>query len=125
MLSIWLIMTSIASSLAGLLGRGRWIFIRSKEREENRSQDMVDEYQYQQRAELELAVPRPGRNLEKRAKYGQWLSWFLIGSCWFTGSITWAPRCVEHTYHHLANRNCGKNSHVRFCRMRCIRGDRL
>jgi hypothetical protein len=87
MLSIWLIMTSIASSLAGLLGRGRWIFIRSKEREENRSQDMVDEYQYQQRAELALDVTQPGRNLEKRAKYGQWLSWFLIGSCWFTGSI--------------------------------------
>lgn len=81
MLSIWLIMTSIASSLAGLLGRGRWIFIRSKEREENRSQDVVDEYQYQQRAELALDVTQPGRNLEKRAKYGQWLSWFLIGSC--------------------------------------------
>jgi hypothetical protein len=54
---------------------------------ENRSQEVVDEYQYQQRAELELGVTQPRRNLEKRAKYGQWLSWFLIGSCWFTGSI--------------------------------------
>ena len=80
MLTAWLIATSIASALAGVLGRGTWLFARQKKT------TFGDEYamKYQQPSEQPTV---PDNRMRRREKYGQWLTWGVVGGDWLAGCI--------------------------------------